>query len=112
METRPNGPGHLEKCAQVAILAVAITLVGGCASSEWVKVRDTPRNPLAGSLGLMTPGGPKPTKRTMQLLRRYNLDTQLDKDLSKELAELAERQRREPNREHDYAAAEIAYITA
>ena len=31
---------------------IAVTVVG-CASSEWVKVRDTPRNPLAGTLDLV-----------------------------------------------------------
>jgi pimeloyl-ACP methyl ester carboxylesterase len=86
--------------------------VAGCASAEWVKVRDTPRNPLAGTLDLLSPGGPKPTERTQQLIRRYNLTDELDGDRAALLARLAEIQRREPNREHEYAMAEIAYITA
>lgn len=85
----------------------------GCAtSSKWVEVRTTPRNPLAGTLDLVSPGGPKPTPRTMQLLRRYDLAGDLDADRAALLARLEEVQRREPDREHEYAMAEIAYITA
>jgi hypothetical protein len=93
--------------------ALAALVVGGCASTtEWVKVRDTPRNPLAGTLDLVAPGGPKPTDRTMQLLRRYDLEGDLKGDRAALLARLEEIQRREPEREHEYAMAEIAYITA
>ncbi len=100
----------LRRYAVVVCLAVVTT---GCmTSSEWVKVRDTPRNPLAGTLDLLSPGGPKPTERTMQLLRRYDLDGELKGDRAALLARLEEIQRREPNREHDYAMAELAYITA
>jgi pimeloyl-ACP methyl ester carboxylesterase len=77
-----------------------------------VKVRDTPRNPLAGTLDLLSPGGPKPTDRTMQLLRRYDLDGELNGDRAALLSRLEDIQRREPNRQHEYAMAEIAYITA
>src|SRR3954462_1323204 len=88
-------------------------LAGGCASSsEWVKARDTPRNPLAGTLNLVSRGGPKPTDRTTQLLRRYDLESELDGDRASLLARLEDIQRREPDREHEYAMAEIAYITA
>jgi triacylglycerol esterase/lipase EstA (alpha/beta hydrolase family) len=87
--------------------------LAGCAgNSEWVKVRDTPKNPLAGTLDLVSPGGPKPTPRTMQLLRRYDLASELKGDQAALLARLEEIHRREPNREHEYAMAEIAYITA
>jgi pimeloyl-ACP methyl ester carboxylesterase len=92
---------------------VAAANVAGCATnSEWVKVRDTPRNPLAGTLDLVSPGGPKPTDRTMQLLRRYDLAGELHGDRVSLLARLEDIQRREPDREHEYAMAEIAYITA
>ncbi len=70
------------------------------------------RNPLAGTLDLLSRGGPKPTDRTIQLLRRYNLEGELDGDRAALLARLEDIQRREPDREHEYAMAEIAYITA
>jgi pimeloyl-ACP methyl ester carboxylesterase len=95
-----------------ALILSAIVAAVGCTSSEWVQVRDTPHNPLAGSLNLLSPGGPKPTKRTMQLLRRFDLSQDLDGDRAVLLARLEDLQRREPNPEHEYAMAEIAYITA
>ncbi len=93
-------------------LCIAVLAVSGCASSQWVQVRDTPRNPLAGTLDLLSPGGPKPTARTMQFLRRYDLAGELNGDEAALLARLEDIQRREPNREHEYAMAEVAYITA
>lgn len=97
----------------VAITLTAATLFFGCASnSEWVKVRDTPRNPLVGTLNLLSPKGPRPTERTQQLLRRYDLEEDFNGDRAALLARLEDIQRREPNREHEYAMAEIAYITA
>jgi pimeloyl-ACP methyl ester carboxylesterase len=97
----------------LACIAAGALCAGGCsAQSQWVEVRDTPRNPLAGTLDLVAPGGPKPTDRTMQLLRRYDLVGELKGDRAALLSRLEDIQRREPDREHEYAMAEIAYITA
>jgi pimeloyl-ACP methyl ester carboxylesterase len=103
---------HPARAALARGLAAVILFVGGCAPSQWVTVRDTPRNPLAGTLDLVSPGGPKPTPRTQQLVRRYNLPTGMGSDRAELLAQFAEIQRREPNREHEYAMAELAYIAA
>ncbi|MCC7476007.1 MAG: alpha/beta fold hydrolase [Pirellulales bacterium] len=97
----------------MAVAVAASLLVVGCAtSSEWVKVRDKPRNPLEGTLDLVSSAGPKPTPRTLQLLRRYDLEGELKGDRAALIARLEDLQRREPGREHEYAIAEIAYITA
>jgi hypothetical protein len=96
----------------IACLFLAAILAGCATSSKWVTVRDTPRNPLAGTLDLVAPGGPKPTPRTMQLLSRYDLARELKGDRAALLARLEDIQRREPDREHEYAMAEIAYVTA
>ena len=101
---------RLASCTLYIVLTA--TIAGCITSSEWVKVRDTPRNPLAGSLDLLSRNGPKPTDRTIQLLRRYNLEDDLKGDRASLLAKLEEIQRREPDREHEYAMAELAYITA
>jgi pimeloyl-ACP methyl ester carboxylesterase len=99
--------------ASLLLLSCLLLVAGGCAGkAEWVKVRDTPRNPLAGTLDLLSPHGPKPTERTMQLLRRYDLEDELNGDRAALLSRLEDFQRREPDREHEYAMAEIAYITA
>ena len=101
--------GRFATRALAVCLLVALV---GCASSSWVKVRDRPRNPLARSLNLVSRSGPKPTERTMQLLRRYNLADQWSGDRVNLLARLEEIQEREPAREHEYAMAELAYISA
>jgi pimeloyl-ACP methyl ester carboxylesterase len=88
-----------------------VIVIAGCSTTKWVSVRSTPRNPLSDALGLVTRTGPKPTERTLQLLRRYDLeDDQGDKPAL--LAELTEINRREPNRENLYALAELAYVGA
>ncbi len=95
------------------IFCLVSVAASGCAtSSEWVTIRDTPRNPLAGTLNLLSPGGPKPTTRTLQLLRRYDLEKDLSGDRAALLARLEDIQRSEPDREHEYAMAELAYIAA
>ncbi|HYO26349.1 MAG TPA: hypothetical protein VEQ85_15520 [Lacipirellulaceae bacterium] len=83
----------------------------GCATTRWVSLRSSPRNPLSDALGLVTRTGPKPTPRTVQLLRRYDLEKK-QSDKKALLAELAEINRREPNRENVYALAELAYVGA
>jgi pimeloyl-ACP methyl ester carboxylesterase len=99
--------------AALTILLCLTFAAGGCStSSQWVKVRDTPRNPLAGPLNLVSRKGPKPTPRTMQLLRRYNLAERWDGDRVELITRLEQIQQEEPDREHEYAMAELAYITA
>jgi pimeloyl-ACP methyl ester carboxylesterase len=108
----PGSWRHLELRSSFMALATFLACVGCASHSEWVTVRDTPRNPLAGTLDLVSPAGPKPTQRTMQLLRRYDLEGELKGDRAALLSRLEDIQRREPDREHEYAMAEIAYITA
>ncbi|MBX3424428.1 MAG: alpha/beta fold hydrolase [Pirellulales bacterium] len=97
----------------LAAACLAATL-GGCSTSSnrWVSLRTTPRNPLTDTLGLVTRQGPKPTERTMQLLRRYDMVGRLQGDRAALLAEIEAIDRREPNREHAYAQAELAYVGA
>lgn len=94
--------------------ALLLAWTGGCAttSEQWVKVRDTPSNPLAGKLQLLSTKGPKPSPRTQQLLRRYNLADQLGGNRTELLARLEELQLKEPNLEIEYAMAELAYLAA
>lgn len=92
------------------IFAAAIVLTApGCASTKWVSLRSSPRNPLSDALGLVTRQGPKPTPRTVQMLRRFDLEKKLS-DKQALLAEISEINRREPNRENVYALAELAYV--
>ncbi len=92
-------------------LALTVLTAPGCSTTRWVSLRSSPRNPLSDTLGLVTRQGPKPTPRTVQLLRRYDLEKKQG-DRAALLAELGEINRREPNREHLYALAELAYVGA
>ena len=99
------------RLAFVFTLVLAAPL--GCATSNpWVSVRDTPKNPLAAPLGLLSPGGPRPTPRTRQLLRRFDLLDAVDGDRCALLYQLEQLQQREPDAEHEYAIAELAYLAA
>ena len=76
-----HAPISILRHAAVLPVCIGVVLTIGCiAGPQWVKVRDTPRNPLAGSLDLLSRNGPKPTDRTMQLLRRYDLHDELSGD--------------------------------
>ena len=90
-------------------LAVAI-LISGCASSKWVELRETPHNPLSEKLKLLSTGGPEPTRRTMQLLRRYDLQDDLKGDRGELLVKLNEIAAREPSPAIVYAVSELAYL--
>src|SRR5262245_16964690 len=101
------------RSAARALAVCLLAVTSGCmSSSTWVTVRDTPRNPLAGTLDLVSRSGPKPTERTLQLLRRYNLADDWHGDRVGLLGRLEQIQQREPARENEYAMAELAYITA
>lgn len=82
----------------------------GCASSNFVILRDIPESPLAVPLNLLSKKGPKPTDRTVQLLRRYDLDEQLKKKPDHVTSELERIIDKEPSGEKIYALAELAYI--
>src|SRR5687768_15277831 len=66
----PVGPPGLRHCAA---LICALMLATGCAQQRYVTLRERPQNVLASSLGLIARTGPRPTPRTLQLLRRYAL---------------------------------------
>ncbi|MCA9260188.1 MAG: hypothetical protein KDA61_13345, partial [Planctomycetales bacterium] len=109
-----RNPSVVARQTLVAVLGLCLALAsGGCASSgsKWVALRSTPRNPLTETLGLLTRQGPKPTPRTRQLLRRYDLDGD-SSDYRNLLAKLGEIERSEPHRDHLYALSELAYVGA
>jgi len=93
------------------VLGVQLALGVGCATqSGWVTVRNTPRNPLASTLQLLSKEGPKESSRTAQVLRRYALEKTASDDLSEAVQQLVLIHQAEPNREIQYSIAELAYI--
>ncbi len=93
-----------------AAILILYLLLGGCTSLNWVAVRKVPRNPLEQPLRLLSRTGPRPTGRTTQLLRRYDLDRHLNGGSDKLLAEMQQVLSQEPTTENYYAYAELSYI--
>src|SRR5262245_55668414 len=79
-------------------------------STELVARREHPRNPLALSLGFGGHGGPHPTPRAEQLLRRYDLAKPYQENPSRAIAALQASLTEEPSDEKLYTFAELAYI--
>ncbi|HZZ74050.1 MAG TPA: alpha/beta fold hydrolase [Pirellulales bacterium] len=84
----------------------------GCATTHGVALRETPKNPLADQLMLFAKGGPRPSERTAQLLRRLDLDNDWNRDPAATLVKLHALLDHEPTSEIVYAYAELAYISA
>ncbi len=105
-------PKDKRGCLAVAIiLAATFTLLaaGGCSSSP-VSLRSVPKSPLINELNLASYGGPKPSARTVQLLRVYNLSDDLNGDYSALLKQLQAISDREPAADTVYALAELAFL--
>ena len=65
---------------------------------------------LAGPLGLIGRGGPRPTPRTLQLLRRYDLVGRQQEQPQVALASLQQEIAADPNPDNICSFAELAYL--
>jgi pimeloyl-ACP methyl ester carboxylesterase len=86
--------------------------VVGYATPDLVSVRKAPRSLLASQLQLLSRSGPKPTPRTEQVLRQYDLVKIMQADPQQGLAALEQSLVAEPAADKAYAFAELAYIQA
>ena len=93
-----------------AILLLLAVSVCGCARQRYISVRQAPHNPLAGPLRIISRSGPRPTSRTEQLLRRYDLAEVQKENLGRALTKLEKEVEQEPTPDKIYACAELAYI--
>ena len=91
------------------LLALAIS-VGGCASKDWVTVREVPTNPLAGPLRLLSDAGPSATTRTEQFLRQSDLEGITELPPHEMLARLQRHVAAEPTAQGMYTISELTYI--
>jgi pimeloyl-ACP methyl ester carboxylesterase len=100
-------------CTTIVVLAVALGMLvlAGCSSSP-VKLRSVPKSPLIDELNLASYGGPKPSDRTIQLLRVYNLSDDLNGNYAALLKKLQAISDREPAADTAYALSELAYLGA
>lgn len=108
--SRPNDKDRrFTRLANVIALSLCVPLLG-CWSSNWARLRSVPRNPLTQPLDLLSRNGPRPTARTLQLLRRHDLARMLDDSPEQLLAEVQHIADTEPTADNVYAVAELAYI--
>lgn len=92
------------------LLSLSLAVFAGCQSTEYVSLRKIPVNPLEGPLQLLSRKGPQPTPRTVQLLRRYDLEKDLKENGADLLVKLQKLILEEPSPDKVYAFAELAYI--
>lgn len=101
-------PRALWVCALVICAAVG----PACSSSQYVKIRSSPKNALTETLQLASWYGPQPSERTLLTLRKYDLEEQLDGDPQELLAKFQQCIEREPSPEKLHAYAELSYLAA
>ena len=77
---------------------------------KYLILRDTPANPLAIPLQLTSSAGPQISSRTKELLRRYALGEQYEKEPEKCLENLQQMLDVEVDSELVYGVSEMAYI--
>jgi pimeloyl-ACP methyl ester carboxylesterase len=94
----------------IGVLLVALVLTAGCASSNRVTLRTVPQNPLVDELQLASYYGPRPTKRTEQLLRVHNLTYKPRTDPRGLIKRLQEFNNYEPRADRVYAMSELSYL--
>ncbi|HWB09233.1 MAG TPA: alpha/beta fold hydrolase [Pirellulales bacterium] len=94
-------------------LALVLLLAGlstGCTTTHYVKVNSAPHSPLVERLKLTSWGGPQPSARTLQLLRQYDLLSDLHGNMRPLLDKLQTIVDREPTPDKVYGFAELNYI--
>ncbi len=84
--------------------------ISNLGKSQALSVRKHAKNPLSDQLKLMTFKGPKPTPRTQQFLRRFDLQRRYEQDPDDCLLGLMDVVQREQSLEAMHALAEIAYV--
>jgi len=94
----------------LVVALVMLSALTGCAQERYISLRNRPDSPLTAPLRLLSRSGPKPTARTQQLLRRYDLVGELKEDPRAALASLQVQIEEEPTPEKLCSYAELAYI--
>jgi pimeloyl-ACP methyl ester carboxylesterase len=111
---RSNSATPPRRAAQRALLVGVLVIVStaGCSSAKMVTLRSVPRDPLADTVQLSSSSGSKPSQRTMQLLRVYDLTGDLEGDPRALLTKVETIIHRDPSADRIYAFAELSYLKA
>src|SRR5262245_4658028 len=96
------------RCAGVAL--TLLLLFVGCAQQRYITVRERPNPFLAGPLSLVSRKEPKPTSRTLQLLRRYDLLDLQERKPEIALTKLQQEIEADPNPDKICSYAELSYL--
>ncbi|MEZ6059185.1 MAG: alpha/beta fold hydrolase [Planctomycetaceae bacterium] len=59
---------RLKRLLNAVVAALIAVVMGGCTTTQFVELREKPRNPLAERLNLTALGGPAPSERTQRFL--------------------------------------------
>src|SRR5262245_23886402 len=84
-------------CWAGAFVVVLLFLFTGCAQQRYIRLRERPQGVFGNPLKLLTQKPPRPTPRTLQLLRRYDLVSLQDKNPEATLARLQHEVESDPN---------------
>lgn len=96
----------------VLLCAMALAAQTGCARQQYLSVREQPYSPLVGPLKLISSRGPRPSPRTQQLLRRYDLAEKQESKPAEVLAKLQDELATDPSPDKFYSYAELSFIEA
>src|SRR5262249_45458558 len=96
-------------CATIALLLTTL-LFAGCAQQRYIRLRERHQGPLASSMALLTRKEPKPTPRTAQLLRRYDLFSLQNKNPEIALVKLQQEVEADPDPDKICSYAELSYL--
>jgi pimeloyl-ACP methyl ester carboxylesterase len=93
-----------------AALVLASLLSAGCAQQRYIRLRERPHGLFSAPLAALTRKEPRPTSRTLQLLRRYDLVSLQEKNPDAALARLQRQLEADPNPDKICSYAELAYL--
>lgn len=103
----------LHRSSSLLLAFVCLVVLSGCANSRWARLRARPLNPLVTTLDLDSRKGPRPTERTLQMLRRNDLVKYLEEESPSDLVSRVQSVAySEPTADNVYSIAEVAYIGA
>lgn len=114
IQASPNAMAVRLRARVIAFsLATFCLLFTGCANSNWARLRPAPFNPLTRQLELDSRAGPRPTQRTLQMLRRNDLVKYIEEESPSDFVSRVQSVAYdEPTADNVYSIAEVAYIGA
>ena len=93
------------------LFCMLMVAVAGCQSTTWLRHRKAPDSPLVEALHLQSFSGPKPTERTSQWLRRFDLVEAFHDQPGSQFIDHVDRVvSSEPDAENVYVLAELAFL--